>query len=219
MRAGNDAVAWARSNMRWPAGYCLQWTRNCFDVDPLYHDASDAWYGARHKHPTERGANCPRGVPVWWTGGSQGFGHVALSVGGGYCISTDAGGRGICAKVRIDDLTRRWGLNFRGWSEDINGVRVYEVIVDKPAPGWDKVNLGALDRGESNLDIERVKWALRRKVGKGGMDFDRYKQHWGAAVTEQYKAWQRRLGFTGNDADGRPGPYSLRKLDLQVMDA
>jgi hypothetical protein len=103
--------------MSWPQGYCLQWVRSCFGLDARYYDAT-------------RG---PRNVPVWWTGGSSGHGHVALSVGDGYCVSTDAAGPGRNAKVRIGDLTAGVGLNFRGWSEDINGVRVYDSKPGKPA--------------------------------------------------------------------------------------
>jgi hypothetical protein len=37
-------------------------------------------------------------------------------------------------------------------------------------------------------------------------------------MTEAYQVWQERLGFTGKDADGRPGAQSLRKLGLTVVD-
>jgi len=36
--------------------------------------------------------------------------------------------------------------------------------------------------------------------------------HWGTATDTAYAAWQRRCGFTGKDADGKPGPESLKKL-------
>lgn len=213
-RTTPQAMEWYRDHMRWPAGLCLQWSRMGYDVDPLYPDASTAWQEAKFKHRTESGIHVPRGGLAYWTGGSRGFGHIAPGAGDGWCLSTDAGGAGVCARVRIDDLTRWWDLNFQGWAEDVNGVRVYNVAPpDKPAAGWDRVSLGALDRGESNADIERVKWALRKKVGLGDMDLEgKYKQHWGRATTEQYGKWQQRIGFSGSDADGRPGETSLRHL-------
>ncbi|WP_439676010.1 N-acetylmuramoyl-L-alanine amidase [Embleya sp. MST-111070] len=36
--------------------------------------------------------------------------------------------------------------------------------------------------------------------------------HYGTATVRAYAAWQRRLGYTGTDADGIPGETSLRKL-------
>ncbi|MER5886815.1 peptidoglycan-binding protein [Streptomyces sp. NPDC001941] len=44
----------------------------------------------------------------------------------------------------------------------------------------------------------------------------RYKQgpgpSWGEADRASYEAWQRKCGFSGRDADGIPGPTTLRKL-------
>src|SRR5690606_3445553 len=71
------------------------------------------------------GGKAPRGAPVYWTGGSRGYGHIALGLGKGYCLSTDAGGSGRVAKIKIDKLTAWWGHHFQGWAEDVNGVRVY----------------------------------------------------------------------------------------------
>jgi hypothetical protein len=214
-----EPIAWARENMSWPQGYCLQWVRNCFGVAARYYDAAEAWDQAERKHRTNKGRHCPRNVPVWWTGGSSGHGHVALSVGGGYCISTDAAGPGRNAKVRIDDLTTQWGLNFRGWSEDINGVRVYDSKPSKPAKGWERVKLSAIGPKQRNRDVEVVKRRLHAKFGdKYDLDMDEFKDYWGEHMTEAYQAWQERLGFTGKDADGRPGAQSLRKLGLTVVD-
>jgi len=215
----SDPISWARNNMSWPEGYCLQWVRSCFGVGSRYMDATEAWDKADRKHRTNSGYNCPRNVPVWWTGGSAGHGHVALSVGNGYCISTDAAGPGRSAKVRIDDLTARWGLNFRGWTEDINGVRVYDPKPKKPAKGWERVKLSAIGPKKQNKDVEVVKRRLHDKLGnRYDLNLADYKDYWGDEMTKAYRGWQERLGYTGKDADGRPGPESLRKLGLTVVD-
>ncbi|GEC02946.1 hypothetical protein SSP24_06010 [Streptomyces spinoverrucosus] len=39
--------------------------------------------------------------------------------------------------------------------------------------------------------------------------------HWGTKTTPAYAAWQRRCGYRGDDADGIPGPDSLRRLGLK----
>lgn len=182
-------------------------------------DATEAWDKAERKHRTNSGKHCPRNVPVWWTGGSAGHGHVALSVGNGHCISTDAAGPGKNAKVRIDDLTSRWGLNFRGWSEDINGVRVYDPKPRKPAAGWERVKLSAIGPKKRNKDVEVVKRRLHDKFGdRFDLNLGDLKDYWGDEMTKAYQAWQERLGYTGKDADGRPGPNSLKKLGLTIVD-
>jgi hypothetical protein len=218
VRGGNKAIEWARKHLRWPAGYCLQWVRMCFDVAARYYDANEGWRNAQYKHRTSSGQHCPRGVPVWWTNSTHG--HVALSVGDGYCINTDAGGAGVCARVKIDDLTRRWGLRFEGWSEDINGVRVYNPKAGEPAAGWERVRPSAVQLGKRNKDVEVVARRLVAKLGdKHGMDLsDRWKDYFGRRKQAAYREWQERLGFDGPDADGIPGPYSLRKLGLEVVD-
>jgi len=218
-RTGNDAIKWARDHMRWPEGYCLQWVRTCFDVGSHFGSASDAWEGADYKHPTERGSAVPRATPCYWTGGSQGYGHIALGVGKGYCLSTDAGGAGKVAKVKIDLLTARWGLNFRGWAEDVNEVRVKNPQAGQPAEGFDRIRISAVGPGKNNKDVHAVKKALRQKMGNEyDMNFETFVEFWGNGTTKAYRDWQRRLGFSGRSADGVPGEYSLRKLGLKVVE-
>ncbi|HWW95516.1 MAG TPA: transglycosylase SLT domain-containing protein [Vicinamibacteria bacterium] len=101
---------------------CLVFVRTMFDVGPMYPTAASAWIGAQYKHVGD--TNPPSGVPVWWSGGSSGAGHVALSIGNGKIVSSDiAGGRvGLVPLAKIHDA---WGLNYLGWSEDIDGKRVW----------------------------------------------------------------------------------------------
>jgi len=210
-----EAIAWCRDHQTWQVGYCQQYVRTSFGVGSLYGSAAEAWEHVNHKHRTENGNNCPRGVPVFWTGGSHGYGHVAVSTGNGYCWSTDAGGPGQVAKVSINGLTSRWGLNFQGWAEDINEHQVYVIPEPKkPAEGWDRVRASQVGPGKDNLDVARVKFALRKMVGNEfGMDLEgKGTNIWGDKTTEAYKAWQKRLGFSGRDANGKPGDTSMRRL-------
>jgi hypothetical protein len=114
------------------AGMCLQRVRLCFGVGSGALDATKAWEAADHKHRTTTTRDIPRGVPIFWTGGSGGHGHIAISTGNGRCISTDIHRRGFFDEVPITEINRRWGssLRFQGWTEDINGVRVWSP----PAP-------------------------------------------------------------------------------------
>jgi hypothetical protein len=68
---------------------------------------------------------------VFWTGGRHGYGHVALSRGNGSVWSTDYHRVGKVDACRIDEITRDWGLRLVGWTEDINGVRVWQQAEPK----------------------------------------------------------------------------------------
>lgn len=104
---------------------CLQFVRSCFGVPARYPSAASAWEHATAKHHTTDAGSIPALVPVWWGGGSHGYGHVALSTGHGLCFSTDIKQRGHVDHVPIALIHARWGLPLLGWSEDINGVTVY----------------------------------------------------------------------------------------------
>jgi len=101
-------------------GMCLKFVRTRYPVAARYGDAATAWRNTKLR----RTGTPPAGAPIWWTGGSRGYGHVTISAGGGYCYSTDVPGKGRVGKIAISALTRSWGQTYRGWSEDINGVRV-----------------------------------------------------------------------------------------------
>jgi hypothetical protein len=122
-RLGGSVLTWIRSHRTWSPEHCLQYVRTAFNVDPKYASAIDAWTGAEHKHhgdPTP-----PPAVPVFFAGGR--YGHIAVSAGAGNCWSTDQPHAGSVAKVGIADLARAWGKTYVGWSEDLNGQRVWSA--------------------------------------------------------------------------------------------
>lgn len=139
MRTGNAAITWARENRnRAPAGHgstyagqsrtwyrmCLQYVRLSYGIPGGTANAGLAWDRAQHKHRTDNSSSIPRGVPVFWELPSVAD-HVALSAGDGWCWSNDVQTPGKCNKVRIDDITRAWNGTLLGWTEDLNGVRVW----------------------------------------------------------------------------------------------
>lgn len=121
------------------AGYCLENARYEFNIPAKYRTAWLSWQGAggsaganTHTNP----ANAPADVPVFWSGGHDGAGHVAISAGGGYCYTTDWNGQSaVWTKVKISDIAKRWGLHYLGWSETLNGVRVH-AHVTYDGKGW-----------------------------------------------------------------------------------
>jgi hypothetical protein len=105
-------------------GYCLQQSRMWAGIPPRYPDAATAWRNVdagakvRNRRP-------PRGAAVYWTGGSRGYGHIAISLGKGRVRSTDAGGAGRVATRTIGWFDRHWpSLRYAGWSWDINEITI-----------------------------------------------------------------------------------------------
>lgn len=110
------------------AGMCLREVRECFSVGPTTpptDDAAEAWARAKHKHPETDPHKIPRNVPVFWTGGIHGHGHIAIATGDSRCWSTDILRSGYFDRVAIASIQAKWGLTLVGWSEDLNGVRVW----------------------------------------------------------------------------------------------
>lgn len=114
-------------------GYCLIFVRTAFGVGSRYASAASAWEHAEHRHPETDPDKIPRGVPVFWTGGSHGYGHIALSRGDGTCWTTDLIRPGKVDVAPIAEVHTRWGLTLVGWTEDINGVRVWTPPTPEPA--------------------------------------------------------------------------------------
>lgn len=138
-------------------GLCLQRCRICFGVDSKYPDAAAAWAGAQYKHT--RGVP-PRGTLVFWTGGSHGHGHIAISAGDGCCWSTDIKRLGRFDKVSIDLIHEQWGMTYAGFTEDINGVRVIKLPRNTR---WRRVRK-ALKAALTTDEAKGVKRAPLRKV-------------------------------------------------------
>ena len=138
-RALVRAEAQSKSGPTFGKGECLMRTRKLYDAPAIGDfdgdrsaDAEDGWKAAKHKHPTTTPGGVPAGVPVWWGGGSSDHGHVAITAGGGMCWSTDIKREGRYDLVPIAEISRKWGLPLLGWTEDINGVRVYDPPATPP---------------------------------------------------------------------------------------
>lgn len=117
-----ETVASAMSSTANVPGHCLEWSREQAGIPSKYMDATTAWEHASGRRPAD--ANPPRGAAVYWTGGSSGYGHIAISLGNGKVRSSDAGGYGQVATVRIHQISEQWDLHYAGWANTINGYRI-----------------------------------------------------------------------------------------------
>lgn len=105
-------------------GMCLKNVRLWLEVAAEYPTAIAAFKGAGNLDQ-HSWYNPPAGVPVFWSGGSTGAGHVALADGLGNVYSTDILRKGKCDLVPIATIHARWGLTYQGWTETLNSVVVY----------------------------------------------------------------------------------------------
>lgn len=160
IRLGRD---WIQRSVFLGVGYCLRAIRSLFGVAALYPDASTAWEEASRQHRTSDPGAIPWGVPVWWVNSTHG--HVALSLGRGRCLTTDYVETGELGVAPIAALGPWCGGRLVGWSNDINGVDVWEP--PKPPNPWgleerrDLVR-AALQRALENQAPERRIEGLRR---------------------------------------------------------
>jgi hypothetical protein len=105
-------------------GMCLSMVVDCFGVQHGVPDAISSWNMSKSKHHESNPDRIPRGVPVFWAGGSAGHGHVAISAGNGMCWSTDIKRNGFFDVVPIEQIHNQWGLTLLGWTSDLNGQRL-----------------------------------------------------------------------------------------------
>jgi hypothetical protein len=117
-----ETVSSAMSSTANVPGHCLEWSREQAGIPSKYMDATTAWEHASGRRPAD--ADPPRGAAVYWTGGSSGYGHIAISLGNGKVRSSDAGGYGQVATVRIHQISELWDLHYAGWANTINGYRI-----------------------------------------------------------------------------------------------
>jgi hypothetical protein len=149
-----------------PPGYCLRAVRGWLGIESRELTAIDAWEAADHRHPDDPAP--PPAAPMFWRGGSEGNGHVALS----RFIdmrSTDVPTAGRVGNDPGSWPVAVWGMTYLGWSEDLNGVSI-PYLAD--AGGWraggdvyvDKLHFGQLESDS----VARLRYRLTNHPGLVG---------------------------------------------------
>lgn len=172
-----QAAAMANNGVVVGTNKCLEFVRTVlgFSSDPVSPEngavsAQAAWdqvpLVARQTNTTP-----PPGVPVYWTGGSSGYGHIALSAGNGQVYSTDFGPNGYVGdgRVRLVSINaisaHDHALKYAGWSNDLGATPTsaggkYGTVYDTPGTGMtttsgqapsDSSNASGLSGALSNL--------------------------------------------------------------------
>src|ERR1700740_530920 len=171
VRSIDEAIAWAENQSKFGpsvgGGGCQNASRTVYGVpsDGTPSAAAD-WAKSKHRVETTDPNAIPRGALVRWTGGSHGFGHVAISVGGGWCWSTDLGRVGYFNLVRIADVHVKWGLTLVGYTWDIDGVVVGPPQTPAKAPSSASKAPGGVSYGK-NFDAALKAAQAAAKANKG----------------------------------------------------
>jgi hypothetical protein len=136
-----DAINWLYSPPAFrqiddgKAGLCLKNVRYAFGIGPKYGTAYQAALNAGALNPLVRGSKV-RNRPVFWSGGSHGYGHIAILDGctkvgrRARCWTTDwpnpltGKADGKWRRVPVDTISARWGLRLMGWSSSLNGEHI-----------------------------------------------------------------------------------------------
>ncbi|HWK92398.1 MAG TPA: peptidoglycan-binding domain-containing protein [Luteimicrobium sp.] len=199
------------------AGLCLQFTRTVFGVGPKFGSAIAAWNHAAHRHTGRPPAGAV--VPVFFRTPSR-FRHVAVVLGNGKVVSTN--GAKISLWSSIDQVATLFRGPYLGWSEDLNGVRVYTLGGPRTLPVtgvWGSMTTKALQRrfgtrvdgvisGQVRTDANKHVGAL--KVGSEGSLLVVAMQRWlGIAPDGQLdgatvRALQKRFGTHVDGVVSRP---------------
>lgn len=193
------------------AGMCEKFTRGHFGFPARYGSARLAYQASKRDGKVHVDYNAPAGVPVFWdilSGKNAPYDHVAISVGGGYCISTSAGPGGTVAKVSIRDLTRRWGMRYLGWAEFYHGQRVYTPKGSgkgtTPVPSYKYPNV---EVGTGASELKSAWYQLLGALGYKG------------ATWARVQSWLKASGEYTGRIDNDFGPLSVAALQRRLRDA
>lgn len=117
------AVTWAKNHVT--TSYHADYAGRCDHVVGLAYgwshsgstSARSHWLAipARYKYAGDH--TVPAGGLAFFSGGSQGYGHVMISIGGGYFLSTDISGSGTFTRTTIAEIKNRWGQTYSGWAQ------------------------------------------------------------------------------------------------------
>jgi hypothetical protein len=106
---------------------CLKFVRTMFGLPANGSNptAVSTWDNCpeAQRHPFSD--HMPANVPVVWSGGSHGAGHIAVSVGDGNIVSTDISGDGTVSIVKASLIAQKWGLHPLGWIAELEGKRLW----------------------------------------------------------------------------------------------
>ena len=197
------------------SGLCEKFVRTSFGFPARYGSAKLAYQASAKAGAIHRDTNPPAGVPVFWditSGVNNPYDHVALSVGGGYCISTSVGAGKTPARIKITTLTSLWGMKYLGWAEWYHGKRVYTPTTSAPSKQttsaeWPDVALVTDGKFGSLSNKAYQRYLKRLGYYNGNIDGS-----FGKMSVEAEQRWLKARGFYSGKIDGGRGPMTIDAL-------
>lgn len=219
-RTPSAAIAWARSIKTWAVGMCANfWGRAYGFTFTGYNDAITQWYATppQYRHPGDLTA--PLGGLYYFSGGSAKHGHVSGGIGSrDATISTDWPHSGDVSGTTVGDIERGWGLHPLGWASPFYQGKLVADLRDQavtPAPSLPSVSLSRLQVAcaKQNGSYAAGTLIVARALHElGYLDAAHVDGVFGWRKKRAYASLQRRLGYSGKDANGMPGMTSLAWL-------
>jgi len=130
-----EAVARADTYGSWQTNMCMNFVWYQLSYAHVYGiaDAYAGWDMAHRRHDGADRDDPPAGAPVYWSTDHP-YGHVAISVGNRQVRSTDWPSKGKVGTVDLDVITREWGMDLLGWTEDLCGDSIAGLLGDDDVP-------------------------------------------------------------------------------------
>lgn len=214
LRTYPAARLWAVGQVSNPSqnwsGLCQKFSRSVINAGAWGTSALNAWNAipAAHKF-----SGVPRGGALAYFGNSQ-PGHVVFvdPANPAYCFSSDILRAGKIDRVPLKLITAKWGLRYLGWidwtpSGAINLVPVPVVIPASSNP----VSLSKVQPVLTNGSVVAVQSSLKTE----GLYTFQINGKFDANTQIAYSKWQKKMGYTGADANGVPGIKSLTDLGIK----
>jgi hypothetical protein len=171
-------------------GYCLKYTRTWLGIGSHEADAADAWRNAIGKHPDDK--HPPKGAPVFWLGGTNGHGHIALCKTDAM-RSTDIPQSGTVGNDDGRWPREHWGLEYVGWAEGFNGVRIPWLGEAWQASG--DVYVSKLHQGQQDSDsVARLCYRLINHPDMPGSHRPpKQTRSYTSEIVEAVRYWQKNI--------------------------
>lgn len=188
-KTANDAVNRALRQERCTPGQCLAYVRTWLGINSEQPDAISCWVNAWGRHPGEIG---PRGAPMFYAGGTNGHGHVTLSMG--RAERTTDRPIGYVDTIPHSYIPQVWGMTYLGWAEGINSTWIPYLHDDDERASGD-VYVRRLHTGVENSDsVSRLRYRLENMPE---MDGSGHKpgngRGYGPETVEAVRYWQRNI--------------------------
>lgn len=180
-------------------GLCLMYTRTWLEIPSRDASAAAAWHAIPNEFKHHGDRNPPGAAPVFWLGGSQGFGHIGLSMNPtrNTFRGTDMPSSGRVSTQPLAWVDVNWGASqdYAGWAEMLNGVVI--PYLAKGTLNWrasGNVFVEKLEKGQMHSDsVARLRYRLdnhpdmprTHQPGKGS--------GYGPEVVDAVRYWQRNV--------------------------